>query len=274
MAFTKVQGLNLYFEHFNQDERRTLPLVFVHGLACTHEDWKSQVDFFKPNHSVITCDLPGHGFSDPPTDGGSIESLSSALASLLNELDVAPSVLIGHSMGCRVIVQAALDAPDRVAKLILLDGSRIGENDPQEAEQNMRQHIAKVGYTQMMEAFFANTFVEASDPTLKKRVIERAVEFPEAIGSQLFARIVGWDAGKADAAFAQITVPTFVLQSTYINAQRERVSMQPGGVTPWMQFVQSRIPSSEFDTISGVGHFAMLEAPDAVNEKIQRFVDK
>jgi pimeloyl-ACP methyl ester carboxylesterase len=116
--------------------------------------------------------------------------------------------------------------------------------------------------------------VEESDPALKKRVIERAVEFPEAIGSQLFVRITGWDAGKADAALAQITVPTFVLQSTYVNAQRVRMSMQPGEVTPWMQFVQSRIPNSELDTISGVGHFAMLEAPDVVNEKIQRFIDK
>ncbi len=272
MAYANLQELNLFYEHCDQNGSGKLPLVFVHGITCTHDDWESQVAFFQSQYPVITCDLPGHGLSDPPVDNGSIESLGAAVASLLNDLNLPPSVLIGHSMGCRVIVQATLDAPERVAKLILLEGSRIAENDPQAAEQQMQEHIAEVGYAAMVESLFADMFVDGSDPTLKQRIIQRALKLPETIGAQLFVRLVGWDAGMADAALAQITVPTYVLQSTYVNTQRVRVPLEPDEITPWMELVRKHVPNSELDVISGVGHFPMLEAPDMVNEKMRAFI--
>ncbi len=274
MAYANLQELNLFYEHCDQNGSGKLPLVFVHGFACTHDDWESQVAFFQSQYPVITLDLPGHGLSDPPEDSGSIDSLGAAVASLLNGLNLPPSVLIGHSMGCRIIVQATLDAPERVAKLILLEGSRIAGNDPQAAEQQMREHIEKVGYAAMVESLFADMFVDGSDPTLKQRIIQRALKLPETIGAQLFVRLVGWDAGKADAALAQITIPAYVLQSTYLNTQRVRVPLEPNKITPWMELVQQHVPTTELDVISGVGHFPMLEAPDMVNEKMRVFIAK
>jgi pimeloyl-ACP methyl ester carboxylesterase len=274
MAYANLQGLNLFYEHCDQNGSGKLPLVFVHGFGCTHDDWQSQVEFFKSRHPVITLDLPGHGLSDPPEDSGSVESFGAAVASLLKELDLPPAVLIGHSMGCRIIVQATLDAPERVAKLILLEGSRVAENDPQVAEQQMREHIEKVGYAAMVELLFADMFVDGSDPTLKQRIIQRALKLPETVGAQLFVRLVGWDAGKADAALAQITIPAYVLQSTYLNTQRVRVPLEPNEITPWMELVQQHVPTTELDVISGVGLFPMLEAPDIVNEKMRAFIAK
>lgn len=274
MAFVNFQGRKFHYQLFKQEGGANLPLVFVHGLACTHEDWALQVDFFKSHHSVVTCDLPGHGLSDPPADGGSIESCSAALTSLLTHLDLPPAVLIGHSMGCRVILQTAIDAPRRVAKLILVDGSRVAEGDPQEVERQVRQHIADVGYASMMEALFSEMFVDGRDPDSKERLIRRALALPEKTGTSLFAGMARWDAGKADAALARINVPTLVLQSTYLNTERVRVPLQPGEDTPWMRLVHDRVKDAALAVISGVGHFSMLEASDDVNERIRAFVDK
>ena len=140
--------------------------------------------------------------------------------------------------------------------------------------KEMQEHIAEVGYAAMVESLFADMFVDGSDPTLKQRIIQRALKFPETIGAPLFVRLVGWDAGKADAALAQITVPTYVLQSTYVNTQRVRMPLEPDEITPWMELVRKHVPNSELDVISGVGHFPMLEAPDMVNEKMRAFIAK
>jgi pimeloyl-ACP methyl ester carboxylesterase len=126
----------------------------------------------------------------------------------------------------------------------------------------------------MVESLFADMFVDGSDPTLKQRIIQRALKLPETIGAQLFVRLVGWDAGKADAALAQITIPAYVLQSTYLNTQRVRVPLEPNEITPWMELVQQHVPTTELDVISRVGHFPMLEAPDMVNEKMRVFIAK
>ncbi|WP_089939752.1 alpha/beta fold hydrolase [Candidatus Entotheonella palauensis] len=271
MPYVSTNGTRLFY---HEQRAGGPPLVFVHGFACTHEDWQAQVGFFQSKHRVIACDLPGHGASEPPPDQGSVESLGAAVASLLDVLELSPAVLIGHSMGCRVVIQATLNAPERVAKLILLDGSCVGANDPQEAEQQTLQHIANVGYRTMVESLFEAMFVEGTDPALKDRIIQRAHELPEAVGTPLFSRLVGWDAGKVDAALAQIKVPTYVLQSTYFNTELVRVSLQPGEITPWMERVQQAVPMAELDVISGVGHFPMLEVPDVVNEKMAAFISK
>ncbi len=271
MPYISTNGIRLFYDDQGAGEP---PLVFVHGFACTHEDWQAQVAFFQAQHRVIACDLPGHGASEPPPDQGSVESLGGAVASLLDALDMPPPVLIGHSMGCRVIIQATLNTPERVAKLILLDGSCVGANSPQEAEQQTRQYMAKVGYRTMVESLFEAMFVEGADPAMKDRVVKRAHELPEATGAHLFSRLVAWDAGKVDMALAQIKVPTYVLQSTYFNTELVRVSLPPGEITPWMERVQNHVAMTELDVISGVGHFPMLEVPDIVNAKMAAFIGK
>lgn len=274
MAFADFQGQKFHYQLSGPESGANVPLVFVHGLACTHEDWAPQVDFFSSRHTVISCDLPGHGLSDPPADGGSIENCSAALTSLLNRLDLPPAVLVGHSMGCRVILQTAIDAPRRTAGLVMVDGSRVAESDPATVERQVRRKIADVGYAPMMETLFSEMFVDGTDPGLKERLIRRALALPEKTGTALFAGMARWDAGKAEAALARVDVPALVLQSTYLNTAHVRVSLQSGDVTPWMRLVQDRTQDAELDVIGGVGHFSMLEAPDIVNEKIQAFIEK
>ncbi len=274
MAFADFQGQKFFYQLFEQESAAKLPLVFVHGLACTHEDWAPQVAYFKSHHPVITCDLPGHGLSDPPADGGSIEDCSAALTSLLDHLDLPPAVLIGHSMGCRVILQTAVDVPGRVAKLVLVDGSRVAESDPPKVEREVREKIATIGYASMIEGLFSEMFVDGSDPGLRERLIRRALALPAQTGTALFVGMARWDAGKADATLSRLDVPALVLQSTYLNTAHVRVSLQLDETTPWMRLVQDRVKDAELDVVSGVGHFSMLEAPDIVNEKMRAFIDQ
>jgi pimeloyl-ACP methyl ester carboxylesterase len=202
MPYVDTNGLRLFYQDEGSGEP---PLLFVHGFACTHEDWAAQMTFFQSRYRVIACDLPGHGASEPPADQGSVESLGAAVASLLNTLELPPAVLIGHSMGCRVAIQATLNAPERVDKLILLDGSCVGADDPQEAERQTRQHLADTGYRNVVESLFEAMFVDGADPALKDRIIQRAHTLPEAISAPLFSRLVGWDAGLVFvAAFALV----------------------------------------------------------------------
>jgi pimeloyl-ACP methyl ester carboxylesterase len=269
MPYAHTQGIRLYYE---QQGRGAPPLVFVHGYACDHEDWQPQVDFFQSRHHVITCDLPGHGASERHPDHCSIESFGAAVSALLAALELAPAVLIGHSTGCRVVLQAYLTAPERVSGLIFVDGSCVGENDPQAAEAQTMQYIADVGFPAMMQALFDDMFLDNANAKLKHRILQRALTLPEAFGAPLFSRVVGWDAGQLNTALSQIAVPLLVLQSTYFNRQRVRVPIQPGTITPWMERVQQHVPSARIDIVGDVGHFPMLEAADAVNDKIAAFV--
>jgi pimeloyl-ACP methyl ester carboxylesterase len=269
MAYLELQGTHLFYERQGEGEP---PLVFVHGFACDHSDWQAQMGFLRPRQCVVACDLRGHGASaGDPTDCG-IETYGTDVSALVRDLDLPPAILIGHSMGCRVVLQAYLDAPQQVAGLVLVDGSHIGTGDLQGAEQAMRQHINTIGYSTMIRGFFADMFLGERDPAVKDRIISRALTLPESIGASLFARIVGWDARAMDAALSRVTVPLLVIQSTYVNSERARVPLSPGARTPWLELVRHHVPTAQIDIISGAGHFTMLDKPQAVNQLLAAFV--
>ena len=98
------------------------PIVFVHGFACAHNDWDAQVTHLSPRHRTIAVDLRGHGASPGTPDGCSVERYGADVAEVMRALALPPAVLIGHSMGCRVVVEAASQAPDHIAGVVLVDG--------------------------------------------------------------------------------------------------------------------------------------------------------
>jgi pimeloyl-ACP methyl ester carboxylesterase len=79
MPYIDTRGIQLYYHQYGAGNP---PLVFVHGFACTHDDWQLQVDSLQSQHFVITCDLAGHGASDAHPDHCSIESFGADVGAL------------------------------------------------------------------------------------------------------------------------------------------------------------------------------------------------
>jgi pimeloyl-ACP methyl ester carboxylesterase len=250
----------------------TPALVFVHGFGCSRSDWEAQLAHFAPAHDCVACDLRGHGETPGRPEDCSIETYGADVAALLGALALPQAVLVGHSMGCRVVLQAALDAPERVAGLVLIDGSRIGTGDPAAAEAAATQAVADAGYARFAQGLFDGMFLPTSDPALRHRIIARARAVPEAVGAALFARFVAWDAGDMERALAAARQPLLVIQSTYLNSDRVRVPLAPGDSTPWFDLVRARCPQARIEIVTGVGHFPQIEAADRVNLLIGRFV--
>ena len=239
--------------------------MFVHGFACDREDWRAQLEHFAPARQVIACDLPGHGASAGGATDCTIERCGDEVAALLEGLE-APAVLVGHSLGCRVVLQAYQRSPARVSALALLDGSRMGTGDPEQAAGAMSAAIDFAGYAAFAEALFSQMFLKLTPAAVS--VIERAKRLPPEIGAALFPAMVRWDVANIESALATVRVPLLVIQTTTLNADRRRVSLKAGETTPWLDLVRSRAPKARIEVIPGIGHFAQLEAPEQVNALI------
>ncbi|MDX1374356.1 MAG: alpha/beta fold hydrolase [Burkholderiales bacterium] len=249
------------------------PLVFVHGFGCAHGDWHAQLVQFGATRTAVACDLRGHGATAGRPAECSIETYGADVAELLRALDLPRAVLVGHSMGCRVVLQAALDAPGRVAGLVLIDGSRLGEGEAAAAARAAGEMIeAQGGYAAFAQQLFEGMFLPTGDPALRDRIVARARALPEAVGAALFARMVAWDAVNMARALSAVRQPLMVIQSTYMNPERVRVSLRPGETTPWLDLVRACAPRARIEIVGGVGHFAQLEAADEVNRLLEGFV--
>lgn len=257
--------------HYEQAGQGNPPIVLVHGFACTHADWEFQVAHFGATNNVVACDLRGHGATPGEPSECSIEIYGADVAALLGELKLPPAVLIGHSMGCRAVLQAYLLAPAKVAGLVLIDGSRLGFGDPAVAERVMNEQLRATGYGVFARRLFDEMFVVSSDPKLKATIMERALQLRSDNGSALFPHMVGWDARHMESALAAVSVPLMVVQSTTMSAERVRVSLSPGQSSPWLDLVKARAPGARVEIVTGVGHFPQLEAPNRVNALIADF---
>jgi len=230
------------------------PVVLVHGFACTHADWRLQIAHFSGRHPTYAPDLRGHGATHARPEDCSIETYGADIAALLEGKDLGGAVLVGHSMGCRVVLQAYLNAPQRIAALALIDGSDLGGSDP----------VLIENYPNFARAMFTGMFLSPSE--LGAEIVERAMRLPEAIGGGLFPRMAHWDAANMARALAAVKVPLLVIQSTYLNAERKRVALKAGEATPWLDLVRRQAPQARVEIVSGVGHFPQLEAPEQVNK--------
>lgn len=246
-------------------------LLFVHGLACSLEDWQSQVDTFEKKHEVLACDLRGHGHTPGRPHECSIEHYGGDVAALFNNFHLSPVVLVGHSMGCRVVLEAARLDPDRVAGIVLVDGSRQGMGDPEAAERSARAALEAKGYAAFIRSFFEAMFLRKS--ALAESIVERALRLPEDIGSALYPRMARWDAGSMEAAVRAVRAPVLAIQSTYVNTERKRVAMRPGDTTPFLDLLREHVTNLRIEILDGVGHFSQLEAPERLNRLIGGFLE-
>ena len=247
-------------------------LVFVHGYSCALDDWDAQVAALSPRFRCVALDLPGHGASAKPGTV-SIAALGSAVAQVKEEVGARSAVLIGHSMGCRVIVEALLQSPSGVAGLAFVDGSILG-GDPETGVQRAKDANSKAGIDPLTQRLFNDMFLEGSDPKLRERLVARAQAVDPSFREELFVDLVRWDLTKARDALKQIKVPALVLQSTFINSEFKRVPMQPGMTTPFMDAVAASVSNSEAQIVTGSGHFAMIDAAPAINDAIGKFATR
>lgn len=268
MPTALINGASLYHEIHGAGAPQA---VFVHGFACTHEDWRHQVAALAAHHTVVACDLRGHGESTGAPDSCAIDTFGADIAALLEALDLTAAVLVGHSMGCRVVLQAYRDAPERVAGLVLVDGSFLGAAGAR-AEEAARTAIVATGYGAFARTLFSDMFLTRSAEA--DRVIERALRLPERIGARLFAQMAGWDAAHMTAALERVRVPLLVVQSTYLNAARKRVALQRGASTPWLDMVRRLAPHAQIEIVPGAGHFPMLERPAELNALLAGFASR
>lgn len=251
--------------HIKQSGTGVPPLVFVHGFGCASEDWDAQRRALETKHSVIACDLPGHGRTPASVQDARIEHFGREVASLLKH----PSVLIGHSMGCRVVLQAAALNPDNVMGIVLVDGSRVGMGDPASAQRTVAQQLDAVGYGKFIDAFFVSMIFRPLPNG--DELLARAKRLPEDFGRALFLDIVRWDAAELEDALEAVRAPMLVIQSTAMNAERKRVMLKAGDSSPWLELIKTHVPQARISIVPGVGHFTQIEAPDDVSRLIGGF---
>jgi cis-3-alkyl-4-acyloxetan-2-one decarboxylase len=102
------------------------PLVLVHGLGGTIENWRALAPPLAARHRVLVPDLPGHGRSAALPEARNADALAEAVLGIADTERIREAVWIGHSLGGLVALRAAVLRPDAARGLLLAAAAGIG----------------------------------------------------------------------------------------------------------------------------------------------------
>lgn len=250
-------------------DRGLPPVVFVHGFGCAHSDWDAQIAHLSPHRRTVAVDLRGHGASPGAAEDCSIERYGADVAQVLRALDLPPAILVGHSMGCRVVTEAALQAPAHTAGVIFVDGSQFAAA----MAVTLRERFATPGgYAAILEPLFKDMLTAKTDPALAAAIVERAKRLPQAIGEKMLTDLARYDVGRLESSLASLRVPLMAVQTTYANDKRERMTLKMGQSSPYLDRLRACVPSVRVEIIEDTGHFPQTDESAQTNALIDSFL--
>jgi pimeloyl-ACP methyl ester carboxylesterase len=232
-------------------------LVFVHGWLCDSRYWRLQVPAFEDRYRVITLDLAGHGESGFGRELWTMQSFAADVAAVVRATETDRIVLVGHSMGGPVVVEAARILGERVIGVIGVDTFRM--SDPMPADQQAEAFAGlQTDFGNTVRDFVATTmFVATSDPQLRDSIANDMAEGPAVVGLGAGEGLLDYP---AEERLGRLDKPFVLINSDYQPTESERVL--------------AAAPQARIETISGAGHFLMLEKPAQFNAALDRAIEE
>jgi long-chain acyl-CoA synthetase len=215
-------------------------LVFLHGFGGNALQWRYQIRTFVNQNRIIALDLRGHGRSDRPAHGYTIDRIVDDLVSALDVLGVAGKFcLFGHSFGGAIATEFAVRYPERLSNLTLI--ATPGEFHLHPAYRSLLNLPAT-----MLRSLsrYTRNWLSASPDILRAWYHQSLKQW---VGSELFQRV---------------HVPTLV-----IRGHQDRVFERK-----YFDGISQLITGSDEVNVGYSGHMVMIERRDAVNREIERFL--
>lgn len=195
------------------------PIVLLHGTSASLHTWEGWVAALQNKRRVISLDLPGFGLTGPFPDGDyRMAHYSAFLANVLDLLQVPRAVVAGNSFGGQLAWQFALDHPQRVERLVLVDAAGYPRNA---TSIPIGFRLAQIPVlAPLMDNLLPRAMIEASlrnvygDPSqVSDELIDRYFELTLRAGNRqaLRQRFTQADGGSGYTRIAELNVPTLII---------------------------------------------------------------
>jgi pimeloyl-ACP methyl ester carboxylesterase len=230
-------------------------LVLVHGWSCDRGYWKDQVEYLGAQYQLVLVDLAGHGESGTARKDYTMASFGGDVAAVVDSLKLSKIVLVGHSMGSDVVVEAARLLPGKVAGMVWVDQYDSLDRFHEPAAIDAFLAKFRKDFRGTTNSFVRGMFAANADPKLVDRIAGDMAAAPPAIAISALQHTLS-NGPKVVAALAELKLPVVA-----INADKnptDHASMARHGVKAFV------MPDS--------GHFLMMEDPPRFNRSLDSVV--
>ncbi|MCL4557937.1 MAG: alpha/beta hydrolase [Deltaproteobacteria bacterium] len=258
MPVFKWKGKKIFYQQTGKGE----PIIFLHCWLGNHSFYRHQISMLRKDFTCISFDLPGHGVSEKTGEYGPVP-FSGIVSAFIRQQPFKGRrfILVGHSLGGMTAMQTALDNPDRIKALILIDTS-----------SNLRGHLGQDIATPLtllvaplLTKGLKSTGIDltAVHPLCGIKIRRFIKAETGKVSDEVFREVLkGIISFNVQKRLKEIQVPTLIIVGTsdiYTDI-RHALTMRV------------RIRHSRLALIPGAGHMGILEQPLVTNKKIRDFL--
>lgn len=268
--FVALQGMQVHLrDEGPRDDPQ--PIVLIHGTSASLHTWDGWAEALKTQRRVIRMDLPGFGLTGPAPDNDyRIERYADFIVALMDHLKIRQAVLAGNSLGGGIAWRTAVQHPERVSRLVLVDA--IGY-PLQSTSVPLGFRLAQIGWLKpvmsqllprrMIEASVRNVYADPSKVT--PELVDRYYELTLRAGNRdgLTRRIQLRETDALSAGLVKtIRQPTLILWGA-----QDRLIPEPSG-----QRFHQDIAGSQYVVFEGLGHVPQEEDPQRSVAEVLKFL--
>jgi len=239
-------------------------VVFLHGLGGTRVSWEPQLRSLSDRFRCVAWDAPGYGCSPPLPAPVTLHALAGAVVELLDILDTPRASLVGWSLGGQIAQHVALEAPDRVDRLVLIATSPRFGMDGTSADEWRAARRAPIDAGETPAAFAERVLRSVAGPDISDAAVAEQVAAMSRIAASglrtMIDCIVMHDVLER---LPQIAAPTLVVVGDHDTE------------TPvaYAELLAERVPDGRLEIIAGAGHLLPAEAPERLHTLLRSFLE-
>lgn len=238
---------------------RAATIVFLHGLGGTRTAWEPQLEALSDDYRCVAWDMPGYGAS-APIENLTFATTAAAVVALLDAIGVEQAHLVGLSLGGMHALHTAINHPDRVDRMVLLDSSPAFGLDGTDPDVWKRLRLDALERGLGPADIARGVLTSIAGPGLRDTVLDELVASMSRISSAgLRAAVECLPTHDVRSQLGEIAASTCVIVGEHDTE------------TPlsYSQLLADGIAGAHLEIVEGAGHLSPSEAPDIVNRLIR-----
>jgi pimeloyl-ACP methyl ester carboxylesterase len=252
-------------------------ILMIHGLGSYLPAWKKNISELSKYYRVIAVDLPGYGKSSKTPHSGLMSFYAGVIADLIRKLELGPVNLAGHSMGGQIAMVLALEKPELVKRLILVDPA--GFEAFHAGQRNwfkdvMTPNLVRLTTVDAIETNLASNFYHIPKDALF--MIEDRIAMRDASDFEAYCLAVARSVhGMVDEPvldkISGIKIPTLIFFGENDQLIPNRY-LNPGFTYKIAETGAGLIKGSKLVMVPKCGHFLMFEKAEVFNTETHKFI--
>jgi pimeloyl-ACP methyl ester carboxylesterase len=257
------------------------PILCVHGITANCRCWDVMANILAPEYRVLAMDLRGRGRSEKPDEGYNLETHLRDMNGLMDDLEIDRAVVMGHSLGAYIGLAFAAKYPERVDRLILIDGG--GDLSQEQIDQafasikpalDRLQHIFPSIET-YLEAMRQAPFIQPWSPATEIYFRHEIETTDDGVRTNIQPSHIAEEAGnirqvKFAAFYPQVQCPVLILRAPLGLLSENDILLPEDAIERMIR----EIPDARRFDVNGMNHYGIVFHPhEARNQAIKGFLE-